>query len=64
MSSAAYACRYDMSLPMQWQQSLQKVTCPKCNLSVNHQYLTLHKHEQHGFPMLQVPESHVSQLSQ
>jgi hypothetical protein len=52
MSSAAYACHYDKFLPMQWQRSLQKVTCPKCNLSVNRQYLTLHMHEQHGFPML------------
>jgi hypothetical protein len=34
------------------------------NLSINRQYLTLHMHEQHGFPMLQVSESHVSQLSQ
>jgi hypothetical protein len=64
MSSAAYARRYNKSLPTQWQQSLQKVTCPKCNLSVNRQYLTLHMHEQHGFPMLQMLESHVSQPSQ
>jgi hypothetical protein len=29
MSSTAYAHRYDKSLPMHWEQSLQKMTMPK-----------------------------------
>jgi hypothetical protein len=64
MSSTAYAHHYDKSLPMHWEQLLQKTTCPKCNVSMNRKYLTIHMHEEHGFSMLQVPESHVSQPSQ
>ena len=56
-SPAGYAHRYDKSLPSGRERAVQKVTCSKCNVPVNRQYLTIHMHEQHGFPMLQVPES-------
>jgi hypothetical protein len=29
------------------------------DILLTRQFLTLHMHEQHGFPMLQVPESHM-----
>jgi hypothetical protein len=57
MSSQAYAHRYDKFFPTPGEWSLQKVTCPVCTKSMNCQYLTLHMHEKHGHPMLQVAES-------
>jgi len=55
ISPEAYARRFDKSLPTQRERSLQKVRCPRCPKSVNRQHLTLHMHEAHGTPMLQLP---------
>jgi hypothetical protein len=43
MSPCGYAGWYDKSLSTWRDCILQKVTCPKCNKSMNHQSLTIHK---------------------
>jgi hypothetical protein len=60
MSPSGYAHQYDKSLPTLHDQILQKVTCPKCNKLMNHQSLTIHLHEIHKLPSLQIPEIHCS----
>ena len=32
-------------------RGLQKVNCPQCNQRMNRQFLPLHQHEAHGFPL-------------
>ena len=64
MSSEAYAHRFDKSLPTQQECVLQKVRCPKCSKSVTRQHLTLHLHEVHAVPMLQLPSVSESGSSQ
>jgi hypothetical protein len=50
MSPCGYAHRYDKSPPTCQDWILQKVTCPKCNKLMSHQYLTIHQHEIHKLP--------------